>query len=50
MNKEKDYKYSHILNGDITVKKETLKQIQMNNRKEKKKMNSMIQLFNLLIQ
>ena len=33
MNKESDYKYSHILNGDITEKKEALKQIQMNNRK-----------------
>ena len=33
MNKENDYKYSHILNRDIKEKKEALKQIQMNNRK-----------------
>ena len=32
-NEANDYKYSHILNGDLNEKLETLKQIQSNNRK-----------------
>ena len=33
LNEENDYKYSHILNGDLNEKVETLRQIQYNNRK-----------------
>ena len=33
LNEENYYKYSHILNGDLNEKVETLRQIQSNNRK-----------------
>ena len=32
MNIDTEYKYSHILNGDINEKKEAIKQIKLNNR------------------
>ena len=43
MNKENDYKYAHILNGDISEKKEALKQIKQNNRRREEEMNPVIQ-------
>ena len=35
LNESNDYKYSHILNGDLNEKLEALKQIKENTRKRK---------------
>ena len=48
-NKDNEIKYSHILNGDISEKKEALKQIKLTNRIRDEEMNPVIQKFSRLI-
>ena len=49
MNKDDEYKYSHILNGDINEKKEASKQIKQKNLIREEEMNPVIQKSIMLI-